>query len=125
MDNLDEAFENQEIKRLQLFLYLVPIFGFLPAIWTLYQRKSDRQHRDISRLVVTLTLTWVLGYALLNTGANTVSESNQQGWGTSLLFVNSLLTSSYFLVNIWLMVRLWQRQSLKLPGISQIAKHLP
>jgi len=37
-----DAFENAQLKRLQLFLYLVPVFGFFPACWTLYRRKANR-----------------------------------------------------------------------------------
>lgn len=123
MDNTD-VFENQEIRRLQIFLYLVPVFGFFPACWTLHRRKGNCQQRSVSRLVITLTLGWVLGYVLLGTGAQAMIEG-QGKLGLSLLLMNGVLTSSYFLVNLWLMIQLWQHQPLKLPGISRVARHLP
>ena len=60
-----DPFENQDFKRLQLFLYLVPVVGFFPALWTLYRGQGTRQQKNLSRLVVTLALGWLLGYILL------------------------------------------------------------
>lgn len=124
MANAD-SFENENIKRLQMFLYLTPVFGVFPACWTLYRRQGDYQQRAVSRLVVTLTLGWVVSYILLGSGAQTMIEGSGKLTGLSLLLTSGLLTSSYFLVNLWLMIRLWQHRSLKLPGVSRIARHLP
>jgi RsiW-degrading membrane proteinase PrsW (M82 family) len=115
-----EPFENQEIKRLQLFLYLVPVVGFFPALWTLYYHQGTKQQDDLSRVVVTLTLGWLLSYILLGVGAETADSLS-----LPLLFTSSLLTSGYFLTNIWLMVRLWQRKSIRLPVISRLSDRLP
>lgn len=125
MDEFDAAVESKVLQRLRLFLYLIPIFGFFPAAWTLSRRQGDRRERAISRLSISLTLVWALGYVLLNSGVASVTETSSQGPLFTLLLLNSLLTSSYFVVNLWLMLRLWQGKSLKLPGISQIAKRLP
>jgi len=119
-----DAFENAQLKRLQLFLYLVPVFGFFPACWTLYRRKGNRQQRTVSRQVITLALAWGLGYGLLGASSEAMI-ADAEPLGVYLLLLNGLLTSSYFLVSLWLMVRLWQHKSLQLPGISQISKHLP
>jgi len=120
-----DAFENTQLNRLLLFLYLVPVFGFVPACWRLYRRAGNCQQRTISRLTITLFLTWVLGYGLFETSGEVLIAGGGQFLGVSLLLMNSLLTSSYFLVNLWLMVQLWQHKPLKLPGFSQMAKHLP
>ena len=112
-----ESFENQDIKYLQQFFYLIPVFGFFPALWTLYRRRGNREQQALSRLVITLTLSWLLGYILLATGSQT-SEVMK----LPLLIASSLLTSGYFLVNIWLMVRLWQRHPPRLPWISRISE---
>ena len=116
MKELDPL-ENQDLKRLQLFVYLIPVIGFLPALWTLYRRQGTRELLAVSRLSVTLALGWLLGYIFLLAGAQT-----SEFWTLRLLFLNSLLTSGYFLVSIGLMARLWQRKSLRLPGISGIAE---
>jgi len=118
MENLDPL-ENQDLKHLHLFFYLVPVVGFFPALWTLYRRQGNREQQAVSRLAVTLALAWLCAYLLLGTGAQ-VSEVLT----LRLLFMNSLLTSGYFLVNLWLMVLLWQRKSLRLPGISRFAERV-
>ena len=116
MKELDPL-ENSDLKRLQLFIYLVPVLGFFPALWTLYRRQGSREQQAVSRLSVTLAFSWQLGYILLSAGVQ-VSEF----WTLRLLFMNTLLTSGYFLVCIGLMVRLWQRKSPRLPGISSVAE---
>jgi hypothetical protein len=111
-----DPLENQDLQRLQIFLYLVPIFGFFPALWTLYRRQGTKEQQAVSRLSVTLALSWLLGYFLLSAGAES------QFWTLRLLITNSLLTSGYFVLSFGLMLRLWQRKSLRLPGISQVAE---
>lgn len=119
-----DPLENSDLQRLQLFVYLVPVLGFFPAIWTLYRRQGTREQQAVSRLSVTLAFGWLLGYILLSTGAQTSEFLTLR-----LLFLNTLLTSGYFLVSIGLMARVWQRKSVRLPGISRVAdgtvrKHL-
>ncbi|MBD1943782.1 hypothetical protein H6F50_15690 [Coleofasciculus sp. FACHB-712] len=120
-----DPFENQDIKRdrletplYQLFIYLIPVVGFFPALWTLYRRDSNRQQQTVSRLSVTLALGWLLAYGLLGAGVAQASETLT----LRLLFINGLLTSGYFLVSLWLMVRLWQRKSVRIPGVSGLAE---
>jgi Na+/proline symporter len=115
-----DPFENEEVKHLRFYLYLIPVIGFLPAFWTLYSRQGTRQERNVSRLAITLALGWLAGYCLLAAGASTAETLS-----TPLLITSSVLTSSYFLVNLWLMVCLWQRKPLRLPGISQLSDRLP
>ncbi len=112
-----ESFENQDIKYLQQFFYLIPVFGFFPALWMLYRRRGNREQQALSRLVITLTLGWLLGYILLATGSQ-----SSEGMKLPLLIASSLLTSGYFLVNIWLMVRLWRRRPPRLLWVSRISE---
>ncbi len=112
-----DPLENSELQRLQLFVYLVPVLGFFPAIWTLYRRQGTREQQAVSRLSVTLAFGWLLGYILLSTGAQ-----SSELLTIRLLFLNTLLTSGYFLVSLGLMVRVWQRKSVRLPGISRVAE---
>ncbi|HEY9676245.1 MAG TPA: hypothetical protein V6D11_32685 [Waterburya sp.] len=114
-----DPIENQDLQRLQLFVYLIPVFGFFPALWTLYRRQGTRDQQAVSRLSVTLALGWLLGYIVLSAGAGAqISEF----WTLRLLFTNTLLTSGYFVVSLGLMVRIWQRKPPRLPGISRIAE---
>jgi len=114
-----DPLENKDINRLQMFFYLVPVVGVFPSLWTLYRRQGNREQQSVSRLSVTLALAWVSAYVLLGTGAQ-ISEISQE-LTLRLLFMNSMLTSSYFLVCVWLMVRLYQRKQVRLPGISRLA----
>jgi hypothetical protein len=113
-----DPLENPDLNRLKLFVYLVPVLGFFPALWTLYRRQGNQAERRVSRLSVTLALVWLLGYGLLSSGGQ-FSELN---WSFRFLFLNTLFTSGYFLVSFGLMVRLWQRQSPRLPWISDVAE---
>lgn len=102
-----DPFENADINRLQLYLYLTPVIGFFPALWTLYRRTGSPRQKAVSRLAVSLAFCWLLGYILLGASADG-SESLQ----LPLLVMNSLLTSGYFVISVWLMIRLSQRQPL-------------
>jgi hypothetical protein len=108
-------------KRLELFICLIPVFGFFPAWWALYCRKQGTpEQRSVRRLSVTLALIWLSGYILLETSARSSELPN-----LPLLMTSSLLTTTYFIVNFGLMVRLWQRKPVQLPGISKISDRLP
>lgn len=122
MTDFDD-FDSPTLQRLQMFLYLIPVFGFLPALWTLYRRQGSRQQQLVSRLAVTLALGWVISYALINATAQAAGSGEFAN--PSLLLLSGVLTSGYFLTNFWLMVRLWQHQPLKVPGVSNLAKRLP
>ncbi len=105
------------LRRMGLFVYLVPVMGAVPALWTLSKSKGDRQQRYVSRLSVTLASSWLLGYTLLGIG-------NSGGHTLWLLILSSLLTSGYFLTSLWLMAQLWRRKQLWLPGLSALSRRL-
>ncbi|WP_334939917.1 hypothetical protein [Nostoc sp.] len=107
------------IPKTQLLLYLIPIIGFFPSLWTLYRGQGSREQLAISRLSITLALTWLLGYLLLSTGAAT-----SDFFPLRLFILNSFLTSGYFLVSIWLILRLTQGKSGRLPGFSTLAERV-
>lgn len=115
-----DPFANSDLQRLLIFIYLIPVVGFFPAVWTLYRRRGSREQRQASRLVVTLSMVWLLGYFLLGLGSQSSGSPN-----LALLIMSSLLTSGYFLANIWLMVCLWQGNPLRLPGLSRLSDRLP
>ena len=116
--------EHPDLKHLQLFIYLIPILGFFPSLWTLYhhgnkQIEGNREQLGVSRLSVTLALSWLLSYLLLDTGAE-MSEFLT----LRFLLLNTLLTSGYFLVSLWLMFRLVSHKSPRLPGFSRLADRM-
>ncbi len=116
---MTDFLERDESRHIKLFLYLLPVFGFFPALWTLYRRGGGRQERALSRLVIKVCLGWLVAYLLLGFGA-TASESAQ----IPILITASLLTSGYFLVNFWMMVQLWQRKSIGLPIVGRVGRML-
>lgn len=110
---------NPQPPRLSLFLYLIPILGFFPALWALYRRHGNASALAVSRLSVTLTLTWLIGYLLLTVGAETSAF-----FSLRLLILNSFFTSSYFVVSVWLMWRLATGNRAVLPGFSRFSQRL-
>ena len=116
MNNL--PLKDTDISKTQLILYLIPIVGFFPSLWTLYQRQGSREQLTVSRLSITLAFIWMLGYLLLTTGAATDFLTLR------LLLLNSFLTSGYFLVSVWLIFRIIQGKSSRLPGFSNLAERV-
>jgi uncharacterized membrane protein YeiB len=119
-DNLQEVLTSPTLNRLWLFAYLIPVFGMVPAVWTLTQGKSDRRYRAMSRLTLSLGGAWLLGSVVFNS-ALSASES---GMSTqmSLMLINSVFTSGYFVLSLALMVRLWKRKPSDLPSFSESLK---
>ena len=125
-----ERLDSSDFKHLKLFIYLIPIIGFFPSLWTLYRHGNQKQPSDsllpsqsqqltTSRLSVTLAGCWLLGYILLGFGAET-----SEFLALLLLVLNTLLTSGYFLVSILLMIRLVSGKSARLPGFSGLAERV-
>ena len=103
-------------EHLQLWIYLLPVVGIFPAIWTLYRTKnnlsnsqSDRanphallRQQQISRLSVNLGLAWLGTYVLFALGA-----SNTSGiLSFRLLYADAIVTTGYFIICTYLMSRL-------------------
>ena len=105
--------------KLETFLYLTPVIGLLPSIWAVYRRQKDKRELAVCRLSILLAFVWLTTYLSLNVGADLSGSSTL---GLRLLFLNSLATSSYFLTSLWLMMLLWQKKSLRLPGFSALAE---
>ncbi|MBE9198515.1 MULTISPECIES: hypothetical protein [unclassified Nodularia (in: cyanobacteria)] len=124
MENLEPIDNSQytqdtAISKRQLFWYLIPVLGFFPSLWTLYRGRGSREQLVVSRLSITLAFTWLLGYFLLATGAAT-----SEFFTLRMLILNSFLTSGYFLVSVWLIIRLIQGKSHRLSGLSRFAERV-
>jgi hypothetical protein len=107
------------LSRLETFLYLTPVIGVLPSMWAIYRRQRDRKQLAVCRLSIFLAFAWLSTYLSLNIGADLSGASSI---GFRLLFLNCLVTSGYFTVSLWLMMLLWQKKSLRLPGFSALAE---
>ena len=108
------------LETLKLIIYLVPIFGFFPALWSLYYRQGTTREKTVSKTAVTLALAWVIVYTLTAAGSQASDLAS-----TRLLITSLLATTGYFVTNLWLMVRLLQGGSVRLPGISKFGDRLP
>ncbi len=98
---------DRPLRRLQFFIYLLPVLGAFPASWTLYRDSGDREQRRVSRLSVMMSMVWLLGAAGLS-----VSSQQSESLFLPALLVGSLWSSGYFLISLGLMIRLWQNQPL-------------
>ncbi len=101
---MDDKYSIQEkqTRHLQQWLYLLPIVGIIPAIWTLFARQSEPKQKQASRLSIALLITWFSLYLSLSLGADTTSDI----LAFRLLYANALITTGYFVTCLILMLRL-------------------
>lgn len=122
-DTTTEPVPHQDLAaldRLETFLYLTPVIGLLPSLWAIYRRQRDKRQLAVCRLSVFLAFTWLTIYLSLDVAADLAGSSTSIA--VRLLFANGLVTSGYFLTSLWLMMLLWQKKSLRLPGFSALAE---
>lgn len=103
---------------IQLTLYLIPVLGVIPALWTLYNQKNHSEAVTVSQLSVVLTFSWLIAYSVLGFGETLIPS---RIWSIRMLYLNGVLTTGYFLTYLILVIRLWQGKSLKIPGIKRLA----
>lgn len=119
-------YSDQTEQYITLWIYLLPIVGAIPAIWTLYLSQKYREtkrndleggdatalsnisnqnyyeRQKVSRWSVTLILVWLSSYCLLSLGA-----ANTSGIiAFRLLYTNAILTTGYFVACTVLMFNL-------------------
>ena len=141
MSPIKRSHQRSQLQKLQLYLHLVPIFGVVPSLWSLYGKltlasedseRSVRESTDevfesaavksVSRLSVMLGLVCVCAIACLSIGAHTQCSHISQ---LRLLLMSSFIGSSYFLLSLALMFRVANDQSIRLPLISRLSRWLP
>ncbi|MGB3787848.1 MAG: hypothetical protein WA949_07550 [Phormidesmis sp.] len=119
----------QPLQKLQVYLHLVPVFGIILSLWSLYGKSSstvedpeEAMVKAASRLSVIFGLVCVGAIASLGAGAHSqTSQINQ----LRFLFASSFVGSGYFLLSLTLMFRVAKDQSIRLPGLSQLSRRLP
>ena len=114
---MSESFDRKEIKNLMLLFYLMPVFGAGLSLWTLSNPKASPSELALSRLAMKLMLTWFAGTVMLDAGVE-----NIEALKLPLLLVSSLFTSGYFVLNLGLMLRLWQGRSIDLPFFGRVSR---
>ena len=129
---------SSHLQRLRTYLHLVPVFGVVPSLWTLYIRTSygesptageevnsaleEAQILAASRLSVLIGLGCISAIALLGAGAAT--QTTQMA-SLRFLLASSFVGSGYFLLSLVLMFRVAKGQSIRIPGVSQLSRRLP
>ncbi len=109
--------ETKKLQKRQLWYYLIPVFGIVPSLWTIYLGKGSKEQQQTSRLSIVLLLAWLTPYISLFLGAGQTSDT----MAFRLLYTNALLTTGYFLVCFWLLFRLQQGKSPYLPLINSLS----
>lgn len=113
-----DPFQEKKLEQTRLYIYLFPVLGLIPSLWTLSQGKGTPQQKSVSRLSVSLTICWLITYALLWGGASQTSDF----LSLRLSYLNALLTSGYFVVSFALMFSIWRGKQPRLSSLSNIAK---
>ncbi|WP_009543104.1 hypothetical protein [Crocosphaera subtropica] len=106
-DRHHDPFQEQKLEKLQQITRLIPVVGWIPALWTVYHHQGTRQVLSVSRFSLRLTVIWAIAYSLLWLSSLQTSETLT----LRLLYLNGLLTSGYILVCLGLMFRVWQRKN--------------
>ena len=94
----------QNLDKFQLSLYMMPFVG---AIWAGIKLSSkstlDSEERKTGRLSLKMALAWLIAYSSLWLGSNMGSEL----WTLRLLYMNGILTTTYFIACFVFMLRIW------------------
>lgn len=93
-------------QKFRLSLYLMPIFGPVFSFLTLQSSPRGRE-KKIARLSILWGLLWLASYTLLSLGGATASDI----WAFRLLYLNGVITTTYFLVSFLWIYLLWKRNS--------------
>ncbi len=114
--SLNNPEAKKDVKDLMLLFYLMPVFGVGPAMWTLSQPDRSPKEKALSRLAIKLMLAWFAGTVALDVGVENVDALK-----LPLLIISSVFTSGYFVLNLGLMLRLWQGRAIDLPLLGRIS----
>ncbi len=145
MSRQNTSRQDTSLQKIRTYLHLVPVFGTLLSLWTLYGKpapaaeaisqaatssaavvgKTDQdmaQTKAVSQLSVVLGLSALIAIALLGGAA---SSQPSQVASLRFLLASSFVGSGYFLLSIGLIFRVATNRSIRLPGISSLSRRLP
>jgi len=97
----------QNLDKFQLSLYLMPLLG---PIWSLinlryFSQNLDQEQKKTSRVSLRLGMAWIIAYSTLSLGGNITSDF----LSFRLLYFNGIITTTYFLICLILISRLWSK----------------
>lgn len=130
-----------QLQKLRLYLHLIPVFGAVLSLWTLYGKSAlaieeieeasevageaateAASVKSVSRLSVMMGLVCLGAIAALGAGAH---AQTSQIAHLRFLFTSSFVGSGYFLLSLVLMFRVAKDQSIQLSGLSRLSRRLP
>ena len=98
----------KNLDKFQLSLYLMPLFG---PIWALINLKLfsynlNSEQKKTARLSLNLGFAWLITYSTLWMGENFTSDL----LSLRLLYFNGIITTTYFLICLILIIKLWSKK---------------
>jgi hypothetical protein len=121
MNHNSSHLQDDPIRKLQLSLYLLPIVGIIPALFTLNSKYSCQKQKKVSTLSLKLFFFWLLSYICLWLGAIASSEVVF----IRLLYLNGILTTGYFLTCLVFALLIWRGKMPRLPFKLKISLEKP
>lgn len=97
----------QNLDKLQLSLYLMPVFG--PIYVLMSFGNVDGSHVKTAMLSLRLGIAWIIAYSSLWLGSSVTPDI----FSLRLLYLNGLLTTGYFLFSFFLIIRIWNQKKTK------------
>lgn len=100
-------------QKVLMYACLVPVFGSGLALMTLISDRSSRQLKELAQVSIVMVIIWLAGYGMAGDSGQ-ISQELYKG----------TLTSAYFVLNMYLMVRLSQNQKISLPKLDRPKKSI-
>jgi hypothetical protein len=98
-------------QKVLMYACLVPVFGCGLALMTLISDRSSKQLKELSQVAMVMVMIWLAGYGMAGDGGQIGQE-----------LYKGTLTSAYFVLNMYFMVRLSQNQKISLPRLNRSKK---
>ncbi|MGD1895409.1 MAG: hypothetical protein ACFB16_00485 [Phormidesmis sp.] len=143
------------LTKLRTYLHLVPVFGTVLSLWTLYEESNGEESnggesdgaepdgaepsgkratkledtsKDTYQRLAASRLSVILGLGCVSAIAllgGAASTQASQVASLRLLLASSFIGSGYFVLSLGLMYRVATDRSIRLPGVSQLGRRLP
>ncbi len=107
---MNNNYQENNLSKLQLSLYLMPILGTILALVNLLSKKEmNYQNKKISRLSLQMGLSWLILYSSLWLGSSVTNDL----FSFRLLYLNGMITTGYFLICLFFILRIWNNKLAK------------
>ena len=96
-----------KLDKFALSLYLMPLFGPIWALINLiYKSNLEQKARKTARFSLRWGIIWLIVYLSLWVGGSITSDL----WAVRLLYLNGVVTTSYFLFCFIFISLIWTKQ---------------